>query len=527
MRVSIVLPAYNEANRLQNTVEKVVEAAKKTGYDFEIIVAEDGSTDGTDEIAAELARNYENIIHLHSDERLGRGRALINAFSKANGEIVVYMDVDLSTDLKHLKELIDTIAVDGYDVVTGSRLMKESVADRPFKRDFASRGYNFLVRLFLGSELRDHQCGFKAFKRDVILEICKKVKDNHWFWDTEVLVLAQKMGYRVKEIPVTWTHGGDTKVKLGKDTVYMFSQIVRLWLEEKRSSRKYLIATTLLAVIMLFFLAYIAGFQKVYDSLLKLKPEYLLLSTALYCSSYLLRGYRFEYMLSKLDQKSSLSFSTQAVSISQMVNVITPIRIGDLARAYVFKRSGVPYTSSLGAITAERVFDLISVALIATISALMLGIRSSTPFYAFLLTAVIIIAVIFLSRMENVVGKIFSDAKRFLKFREFVIVTLLSLLLWFSDVAVCYIIAMSYQSASPAIISLAVAVGNIVKALPVTPGGIGTYEAAVTAILYNAYPAGTAFTIALIDHAVKNFSTLLLGIASLASLHITLKEVRA
>jgi hypothetical protein len=224
--ISIVLPAYNEAGRLKKAVNKIEEYM--ASYNYEIIIAEDGSTNGTARIAAEIARQDPKIKHLHSDKRLGKGRALTRAFEHASGDVLVYMDADLSTDLKHLKQLIDSIAIEGYDVATGSRLMKESKTERPFKRDFASRGYNFLVRLLLGSKLHDHQCGFKAFRRNAILEIVKQVKAKHWFWDTEVLVLAQRMGYRVKEFPVGWRQGIDTKVRFFRDVLYMFFQLLRL-----------------------------------------------------------------------------------------------------------------------------------------------------------------------------------------------------------------------------------------------------------------------------------------------------------
>ncbi len=230
VRVSVVLPAYNEAKRLRSTIKTLKQYMDKTGYAYEIIIAEDGSTDGTDKIAAEIAANCDNVRHIHSNERLGKGRALARAFQQAKGDVLVYLDVDLSTDLNHLKELVDSIAVEGYDFATGSRLMKGGQTERPFKRHLASKGYNFLVRSLLGSKIHDHQCGFKAFRRSSLMEVIKHVKDNHWFWDTEILILAQRMGYKIKEFPVRWRQGRDTKVKLGRDTVYMLSQILRMWL---------------------------------------------------------------------------------------------------------------------------------------------------------------------------------------------------------------------------------------------------------------------------------------------------------
>ncbi|MCZ7392732.1 MAG: dolichyl-phosphate beta-glucosyltransferase [Candidatus Methanoperedens sp.] len=230
MEVSIILPAYNEAPRIESTVERTAAALCDITPSFEIIIAEDGSHDGTDRICAALAKKYPFVVHLHSDERLGRGGAMNRALRASKGDILCYIDVDLATDMKHLKELVQAIR-DGYDFATGSRLLAESDVKRPLKRELASRGFNFLTRLLLGSKLYDHQCGFKSFKRDSIFAIMDAVKDTHWFWDTELLVRAQRAGYRIKEFPVEWKHGGATKVNLIKDVFGMGSSIFRLWYE--------------------------------------------------------------------------------------------------------------------------------------------------------------------------------------------------------------------------------------------------------------------------------------------------------
>jgi len=227
--VSVVLPAYNEAAKIEKTVLITAETLSKIADRFEIIIAEDGSTDGTDRIASMLSKKYAYVIHLHSDARQGRGKALNRAFKAASGEVLCYIDVDLATDMKYLEKLVRAISVDGYDFATGSRIMPESDAKRPFKREFASRGYNHLVRLFLRSKLYDHQCGFKAFRRKALFEILDVVENQHWFWDTELLVRAQHKGYKVLEFPVYWRHGGSSKVNLVKDVGGMGSEIFRLW----------------------------------------------------------------------------------------------------------------------------------------------------------------------------------------------------------------------------------------------------------------------------------------------------------
>jgi len=227
--VSVVLPAYNEANRLEVAIAKISQTLKEDEYPYEIIIAEDGSTDGTAEKAEELTQKYSYVRHIHREKRLGRGTALNNAFRQCNGEVFAYMDSDLSTDLKSLKPLVDAIIVEGYDFSTGSRLLPESKVERSLRRSISSRSYNFLVRHMLGSKVLDHQCGFKAFRKEAVLSLLGEVEATHWFWDTEILVRAHCHGFKIKEIPVEWTMGKDTKVNLAKDSWRMFWEVTNLW----------------------------------------------------------------------------------------------------------------------------------------------------------------------------------------------------------------------------------------------------------------------------------------------------------
>ncbi len=229
VQVSVVLPAYNEVDYLAPAVEKTIQTLNRFTKSYEIIIAEDGSTDGTAERAEELVQKYPCVRHIHRDARLGRGTALNNAFKQSSGEVLVYMDLDLATDLKFLKPLVEAISLEGYDFATGSRMMPQSAAERTFSRGFSSKTYNFLVRHMLGSKLYDHQCGFKAFKRESLLSLLGEVKATHWFWDTEVMVRGYSHGYKINEFPVEWKSGKDTKVHLAKDSWSMFWQIMGLW----------------------------------------------------------------------------------------------------------------------------------------------------------------------------------------------------------------------------------------------------------------------------------------------------------
>lgn len=233
IKVSVALPAHNEAGILEPAVMEIIKILNKYSEAYEIVIAEDGSTDGTDKKADELSKRSPTVRHLHSKKRLGRGKALKNAFQQSSGEILIYMDVDLATDVRQLKELIESIGKEGYDFATGSRLLPESKVERSGTRNITSIIYNFMVRAVLGSKVKDHQCGFKAFRREPLLQLLEEVEASHWFWDTELLVRAHRRGFRIKEIPVLWKSGRETKVRLLHDSFYMGWQILALWWQLK------------------------------------------------------------------------------------------------------------------------------------------------------------------------------------------------------------------------------------------------------------------------------------------------------
>lgn len=225
--VSAIIPVFNDKRSLETAIPESIESLSRITEDFELIVAEDGSIDGSADLVRGYAEQDARIRLLHSDERLGRGKALNRAIAGSKGEIVCYYDVDLATDMRHLPELVRAIR-EGADIATGSRLMPGSDIRRTGGREIASRSYNFLVRLFLGSRLYDHQCGFKAFNKKHILSLLPAIHSNHWFWDTELLIRAQRNGCIVREFPVRWRAGKGTTVKIN-DIFEMGSSILRLW----------------------------------------------------------------------------------------------------------------------------------------------------------------------------------------------------------------------------------------------------------------------------------------------------------
>jgi glycosyltransferase involved in cell wall biosynthesis len=224
----VIIPVYNEKGKLKRAVDETAARLSELAYPFEILIAEDGSNDGTYEFASKLASENPNIRLLHSDRRQGRGNALSRAIKATKGDVVCYIDVDLATDMDYLSVIINAVISGGYDFAMGSRLMPQSDTKRSSTRSIASKTYNWMVRMFLGSKLFDHQCGFKAFRRDPVIRLLDQVKDGHWFWDTELLVRGQHEGLKMKEIPVKWLASNSTKVELKKDVYCMGSQIFRL-----------------------------------------------------------------------------------------------------------------------------------------------------------------------------------------------------------------------------------------------------------------------------------------------------------
>jgi len=225
--VTAIIPVYNDRQSLEIAIPRSLETLSKIAPEFEIIIAEDGSNDGSTEFARAYAKQDPRVRLLHQDVRQGRGKALNRAIREAKGSIVCYYDVDLATNMQHMDELIGAIR-NGYEISTGSRLLPQSDIVRTGGREFASRSYNFLVRTILGSIVFDHQCGFKAFNKERILPVLPTIRSNHWFWDTEILVRGQRMGFKVKEFPVHWRAGKGTTVRI-KDIFEMGSAILRLW----------------------------------------------------------------------------------------------------------------------------------------------------------------------------------------------------------------------------------------------------------------------------------------------------------
>ena len=585
VEVSVVLPAYNEEDTIAETIRVTLDTLADClpSESFEVIVAEDGCDDRTPDIADRFAREDDRVQHFHSEERLGRGGALEFAFDRAAGDTLVYFDTDRATEMRHLSELIERVRSGEADVATGSRWLPGREADRPPKRGVPSRVYNGLVRLVLRSDLRDHQCGFKAVSREAFETLARDVEDEHWFWDTELLVRAQRAGFTVAEFPVEWEPKGDSKVDLVRDVFGMGSQIVRLFWQLSVAPRitptRTVAAGVAFTVLAVALMTVYIDFSQVVDALAAADPALVALGGAVYLLSWPLRGLRYRDILRELGFHERVGFLTGAVFVSQTGNLVFPARAGDAVRAYVVKtRRAIPYPTGAASLAAERVFDLLTIAGLAGTVLLGLLVTGRTGEVAAAVAGnvgsaqldpaavrvavrvaagvgaaavgVTLLTVVTARREGSVVRRLIArvSSDSYAAYVASVIeeftggvqrvagtrrgaarIGAESVGIWTLDVITAILVLAAFD-VSLGVASLvtvgffAVSVGNLAKVLPLSPGGIGLYEAAFTAFavgLGGVAPA-VAFAAAVLDHFVKNAITVVGGVASMLALNVSL-----
>ena len=213
--VDVVIPVYNEEQALPRNIGILADFLKTNLRNpWQIVIADNASTDRTKSVAKLLCERYSGINYLYIPQK-GRGRALRAAWLDSTADIVSYMDVDLSTDLAHFPQLVDCLE-EGYHVAIGSRLSKGSRVSRSLKREVVSRSYNMLIKYMFFTPFEDAQCGFKALTRNTAQAIVPHIKNNNWFFDTELLIIAAKRGYRINQVPVKWDDDPSTTVNIAR-----------------------------------------------------------------------------------------------------------------------------------------------------------------------------------------------------------------------------------------------------------------------------------------------------------------------
>jgi putative flippase GtrA len=227
-QVEIVVPVRDEENDLAPSVRRL-HAFLADGFPFSsrITIADNGSSDRTWEIALGLAAELPDVAAVRL-EQSGRGRALRSSWAQSNADVLAYMDVDLSTDLNALLPLVAPLLSGHSDVAIGTRLARGSRVIRGPRREMISRGYNLLLQASLGASFSDAQCGFKAIRREKARELLPQTQDAGWFFDTELLVLAERAGLRIHEVPVDWTDDPDSQVNVRATALADLRGILRL-----------------------------------------------------------------------------------------------------------------------------------------------------------------------------------------------------------------------------------------------------------------------------------------------------------
>jgi putative flippase GtrA len=211
--LEVVIPVHNEERQLAETVERLLEHLAGLPWSSMVTIADNASTDATPIIGRRLAHTHPSVRLVRLSEK-GRGRALRRVWSESSSDVLVYMDVDLSTDLNALLPLVAPLVSGHSDLAIGSRLTRGSRVRRGPRRELISRGYNLILRSTLAAGFSDAQCGFKAIRRDAARALLPLVEDNTWFFDTELLVLAERSGLRIHEVPVDWIDDPDSRVDI-------------------------------------------------------------------------------------------------------------------------------------------------------------------------------------------------------------------------------------------------------------------------------------------------------------------------
>jgi glycosyltransferase involved in cell wall biosynthesis len=228
--IDVVIPVYNEAVALPSAVRRLhAFLGQELPYRWRITIADNASTDATLQVARSLAGALPSVRVLHLEQK-GRGRALRAAWSRSDADVVCYMDVDLSTDLKAFPPLVASIVSGHSELAIGTRLAPGSRVVRGAKRELISRAYNRILRLGLRARFSDAQCGFKAVRADVARGLLPEVLDEAWFFDTELLVLAQRRGMRIHEVAVDWVDDPDSRVDIVSTALADLRGVARLQL---------------------------------------------------------------------------------------------------------------------------------------------------------------------------------------------------------------------------------------------------------------------------------------------------------
>jgi dolichyl-phosphate beta-glucosyltransferase len=226
---SIIIPAYNESGRIRPTLDELLRYVHGRQWETEILVVDDGSRDNTREIVREYGMEHSQILLVENPGNRGKGYSVRNGMLHARGDICLFTDADLSSPIEEAQRLFDAIAA-GADIAIGSRWLRADLQTerQPLYRQLFGRIYNLVLRIFLSLNFVDTQCGFKAFRREAAQRIFPLQRIERWGFDPEILFLARRLGFSVKEVPVVWAHSEGTRLNPFRDGARMFGEVLRI-----------------------------------------------------------------------------------------------------------------------------------------------------------------------------------------------------------------------------------------------------------------------------------------------------------
>jgi len=237
MELSIIIQAYNEAKRIGSTLEKMLGYFRSQNASFEIIVVDDGSKDKTDGIVRDFIRNHPEVKILRHRINLGKGAAVKTGVLEAQGDYILFSDADLSTPIKEIEKMLLELKEKRYDIAIASRGVPGSkiAVSQPWYRKWVGRLFPLLVHLIVFKDIKDTQCGFKLFKKDVARKLFSSQRITGFSFDVEIIYLAKKRSYRIKEVPVVWSNSRESRVRILRNSFLMLKDLLRIrFIHKKR-----------------------------------------------------------------------------------------------------------------------------------------------------------------------------------------------------------------------------------------------------------------------------------------------------
>lgn len=227
--LSIVIPAFNEESRIIPTLKKIRAYLREKSYHCQVIVVDDGSTDNTPSVVLKFSKEFSGLALLENEKNMGKGYSVKRGISLAQGEYILFSDADLSTPIQEIEKFFPYFE-QGFDIVIGSRALKDSQIElrQPWWREGMGKTFNLFVRLLAFGGIKDTQCGFKCFRREVAHHLFGLAKIKGFSFDVETLFLAKKFGYKIKEVPVVWINSEASKVHPLLDSAKMFFELLKI-----------------------------------------------------------------------------------------------------------------------------------------------------------------------------------------------------------------------------------------------------------------------------------------------------------